>query len=418
MTFVCRIGYFFINSLEITSYLIYNIFIVLYRGENMSNKLFDIIDSLYEEYLDIWEDICNIESPTNYKAGVDAVGRYFIERAKEHGWRTEVYAQRDSGDVVVITMNPEAKAAPICLSGHMDTVHPVGLFGNPPVRRDTEKIYGPGVTDCKGGLVCALLAMHALESRGYKSRPVMLILQSDEEGGSQASGKDTIRYIAERAKGAVAFLNLEGHSLTEDVLVVERKGILTFEFTVCGKAAHSSLCAVSGANAILEAAYKITELEKLKDHGGLTCSVNMIEGGTAVNTVPEKCVFRANARYSKESEAEWMKSFAEELAKKTYVDGCTTEVKIISYRVAMERKERNLALLSAMNGIFERNGLKPLAPTSATGGSDAADVTAAGVPTVDNLGAEGGRIHSVDEFAVLTSLKKMAKYIAAATAEL
>ena len=39
------------------------------------------IDELNEKYLDILEEVCNIESPTNFKEGVDAVGDYFLEKA-------------------------------------------------------------------------------------------------------------------------------------------------------------------------------------------------------------------------------------------------------------------------------------------------------------------------------------------------
>jgi len=51
-----------------------------------SEKLFQTIDELYPSYLTFWEDICNIESPTDCKAGVDAVGDYCIEHAKQHAW--------------------------------------------------------------------------------------------------------------------------------------------------------------------------------------------------------------------------------------------------------------------------------------------------------------------------------------------
>ena len=38
------------------------------------NLISDNIDRLYDKYLSVWEDICNIESPTADKRGVDAVG--------------------------------------------------------------------------------------------------------------------------------------------------------------------------------------------------------------------------------------------------------------------------------------------------------------------------------------------------------
>ena len=62
--------------------------------------LFEYIDSLNSEYLDFLEDVCNIESPTDFKEGVDQVGKYFAEKAKEKGWRVEVYPQPVSGDIV------------------------------------------------------------------------------------------------------------------------------------------------------------------------------------------------------------------------------------------------------------------------------------------------------------------------------
>ena len=88
-------------------------------------KLFARIDELQEEYIGFWSDIVSIESPTNCKSGVDAVGNYFIEKAKSRGWSVEVHHEDVSGDAVCLTMNPEAAGEPIVFSGHMDTVHPV-----------------------------------------------------------------------------------------------------------------------------------------------------------------------------------------------------------------------------------------------------------------------------------------------------
>lgn len=240
-------------------------------------KLCQIIDELNSQYIQVWEDVCNMESPTEYKAGVDAVGNYFIKMAEKRGWKTEVFEQPVSGNVVCITLNPEVKERAIAFSGHMDTVHPVGSFGDVPVRKDADKIYGPGVSDCKGGLVGAFMAMDALDQIGYRRRPVQLLLQSDEEVSSKFSNKATIHYICEKAKDAVAFLNTEGYE--PDNICIMRKGIIRYKFTVTGIAGHVALCAKAGANAIAEAAHKILQLEKLKDHNGLTGNCGMIQGG-------------------------------------------------------------------------------------------------------------------------------------------
>lgn len=381
-------------------------------------KIFAEIDALNDSYLQVWEDVCNIESPTKYKAGVDAVGSYFADMAKERGWLVEILEQPVSGNVVCITMNPNAPGKPLSLSGHMDTVHAVGSFGTPAVRRDGEKIYGPGVTDCKGGIVAGFFAMDALSRCGFEGRPIRLLLQSDEEVGSSFSQKATIGYICEKAKDSVAFLNLEGHAYPSSQVCIQRKGIATFTFAVHGVEAHSSNCATSGANAIAEAAHKIIELEKLKDKDGITCNCGLISGGTVVNTVPGFCEFKANVRFATQEQLEWVKEHMQKVADTAYVKGCTTEVTLSGYRVAMERVERNLELVERINRIFAANGLSELAPAKRKGGSDAADVTAAGIPCIDSIGAGGGSIHSPDEYAYLASLAESAKRIAAIAVEL
>ncbi len=287
-------------------------------------QLFETIDSLANKYLSVLEEVCNIESPTNYKEGVDRVGEYFAKLAKKFGWTVEIFTQPISGNCLCLTMNPDASAAPVALSGHMDTVHPVGSFGTPAVRIEEDKIYGPGVVDCKGGIVAAMMAMEALSLCGFTARPVRLILQSDEENSSLTSNKETVNFMAEKAKDAIAFLNCEGEHPKR--LTVQRKGIIRYRFEIQGIAAHSSMCARQGAGAIREAAYKILELEKWKDHDGITCNCGVIQGGTVANTVPENCSFLVDIRYLTAQERATVEKRVKEIANTSYVEGTTCQL--------------------------------------------------------------------------------------------
>ena len=372
-------------------------------------KLFETIDNLQEKYVNLLADVCDIESPTDYKEGVDRVGNYFINYAKEKGWKVEVCSQKVSGDVVCITLNPDAKKPPIALSGHMDTVHPVGSFDEPKVRREGNRLYGPGTKDCKGGIVAGLLAMEALFQCGFEERPVLLLLQSDEEKSSMPSGKETIKYICKKAEGAEAFLNIEGTS--NYTAVLERKGILRLKLTVYGKAAHSAMC-YDGANAVCEAAYKIIELEKMKNKDGLTCNCTNVKGGTAPNVVAERCEFIADIRFATLKEKDEVYELVRALAEKSFIEGTSCEVEEVSYRPPMEYTERNVRLLKRMNEIFRENGLHELRGISANGGSDAAYVTIAGIPCVDSISTDGGATHSRGEYALIDSIGEAAKRIA------
>ena len=381
----------------------------------MVSEVFKKIDELEKEYISVWEDVGNLESPTNDKEGVDAVGNYFSKMAEERGFEIEKF-ENEVGDVVCITMNPESDLAPLCISGHIDTVHPRGVFGYPPVRIDEEKIYGPGVQDCKGGVVAGFLAMDALFQCGFKKRPVRLLLQVDEEGGSAKSGKKTIRYICEKAKDAIGFLNLEGYTPGQTTL--KRKGVATFRFDVTGIEGHSSRCATEGASAILDAAHKIIELEKFKDDSGITCNCGVISGGSVVNTIPGKCTFFANFRYAENNQLEYLTDFVKKLAENPAVEGTTCEVTQTGMRVAMEHTERNFKLLDKVNDIFVKYDMPQLKPATFRGGSDGADVTSYGIPCLDSLGTRGSKTHNVGEFSYLASLTESAKRIAVIACEI
>ena len=373
-------------------------------------NVFKRIEVLEQEYIKVLEEFCLIESPTDYKKGVDAAGNYIIQKAESFGWKVERQKQEIAGDCICITMNPDAKEAPICLSGHVDTVHPVGLFGTPAVKFDGDKMYGPGIADCKGGIVASLLAMAALSKEGFNARPIKLILQSDEETSSKESNKTTVEYMCESARGAVAFLNCEPS--VAGTAVLQRKGIAKYAFSITGKAAHAANC-FNGISAITEAAHKIIELEKYKDENGITANCGIISGGTKINTVPEKCTFKVDFRFSNSDELLEVKKIAQKVADFSWVEGTTCELVLESMRDAMELVDKNINLLEKVNEIFESTNLPKISSRSTGGGSDAAYTTQCGIPTLESLGVEYGNIHSKDEYTLISSLKESAKRIAA-----
>ncbi len=378
------------------------------------DRLLKAIDCMQEEYLQFWMDVVNCESPTDYKFGVDMCSKLFIDRAKKRGWHIDIQKQPVSGDAVCITLNPDAPGKPFCLSAHLDTVHPLGSFGTPAARIEGDKLIGPGVTDCKGGAVTALMAMEALDACGFDARPVKLILQSDEENSSRTSNKTTIYYMIEQAKGCVAFLNLEGNK-SYDNACIGRKGIAKYKIEITGKACHASVC-TEGVSAIREAAMKIIELEKKQDAEGITVNCGIISGGSAENTVPEYCSFTVDTRFADEAQMQAVDALVRRVAQTAYVEGTTATATLLSSRIAMPVKDINVALVNTLNKTWEKCGLPTCAPVARFGGSDVAYISAANIPTADNLGIRGGGIHTLDEFAYIDSLTVFAKRLATAAA--
>ncbi len=89
---------------------------------------------------------------------------------------------------------------PLLLLGHLDTVWPLGTLKKMPFRVREGRAWGPGVLDMKAGVVMALSALRILLDAERLTRPVLLLLNSDEETGSQHS-RGIDRVAGEKMRG-------------------------------------------------------------------------------------------------------------------------------------------------------------------------------------------------------------------------
>ena len=79
----------------------------------MHNEAFLKLESLENEYVTFWAELCKIESPTDDKAAVDEAGRFIIEKAKALGFSVKVKNEELSGNPFVVTMNGGSEELPL-----------------------------------------------------------------------------------------------------------------------------------------------------------------------------------------------------------------------------------------------------------------------------------------------------------------
>ncbi len=377
----------------------------------ITKKVFDKIDELSDKYLNVLVEACNIESKSDDKEGVDEVGNYFASIAENMGYTIKKKEFKYAGNVYSFTYNPTGEKKLICLSGHMDTVFPKGSFGYPPTKIDGDYVYGPGVNDCKGNIAVELLAMEALKECGYTERPVKLILQSDEEVNSFLSDQKTLEFMVEEAKGSAAFLNAENSNANRR-LSIGRKGIISHKITISGKKIHAGSCTL-GASALKEAAYKIIEFEKENDINGITFNCGIVNGGTAINVVADRCELFVEYRFKTMKQKKKADEKFEKILAKSYVEGTSAHAELIGRRLPLEPDEKNLKLVDTINEICEKVGIEPFGTAESAGGADSAYPSLAGIPTVDSIGIEGEGCHTLNEKARISSMAEMAKVAAA-----
>lgn len=375
---------------------------------NTTDETFQTIDANVEKYLDFLCHICSYEARAYDKQTIDRMVDYIMAFAQNEGLQVKRTPMEKCGDFLTIEINPGVEKS--CLfQAHMDTVHEKGIFGEPPVRIDESRIYGPGVIDCKGGIAIALLCMKALLDNGF-DKHVRLILTSDEEISNILGGPQEIQFIQDSAAGFPCAINCE--TAERDEVVIARKAILKYRLDIKGVSGHSGKHYFISKNAILEAAHKIIALHEKSVPGGTTYSCNIIQGGKVLNVIPDSCSISLDIRAVTVADMENAKKTVEQIAQTAFIPGTNCDVVLLSTRPPMEKQPQTLALLDKLLGICHKYQLGTLTPLEAGGGSDSCYTQAAGIPSICGMGASGGLQHTPKEFLNIASIPLRAKILA------
>ena len=372
-------------------------------------ELFSFIDANRQKYLDFLCKICTYEARAYDKAVIDEMVGVISAFAEAEGLSVTRTPMEKCGDFLTIEINKGAPKACL-LQAHMDTVHEKGTFGQPPVRVYEDRITGPGVIDCKGGITIALLCMKALLHCGFQNH-VRLILTSDEEISNILGGEKEIAFIKSSAAGFPYAINCE--TAENDEVVIARKAILKYRLDIKGVGGHSGKHYFNAKNAILEAAHKIIALHGRSVPGGTTYSCNVIQGGKVLNVIPDSCSISLDIRALTVKEMHTAMETVEEIAKTAFLPGTSCDVTLLSTRPPMEKRDETMQLLEKLLQVCSRYDLGTLTPLEGGGGSDSCYTQAAGIPSICGMGASGGLQHTPNEFLSIQSLPLRAKILAA-----
>lgn len=289
----------------------------------------------------------------------------------------------------------------VLIVGHHDTVFPIGALERRPFTVADGRATGPGVFDMKAGIVQAVHGVASLADR----RGVEILISADEEIGSGAS-RDL---IVERARACGAVLVLEP-SADGGALKTARKGTGTFEVVVTGRAAHAGLEPEKGVNALVEAAHLILSISTFGDPSrGTTVTPTVSTSGTADNVVPAQATIFVDCRVIEADERERVEKCFASLVPS--VPGASIEIRGGFNRPPMPPTSSEW-LFPLAEAVATERGLGPIAGVAVGGGSDGNFTAAAGVPTLDGLGAVGGGAHADHEWVDVTAMPSRANLIA------
>lgn len=225
----------------------------------------------------------------------DPAAGYLAERFERLGIPTVV--RREPGGKRFNVIARMGRGNPtLILNGHLDVVPPGDLkrWSTPPFEPHIADghLFGRGACDAKGGLGCMAAAFERLWKEGghraHRGSVLLVAVGGEETGGTGI--------VHELQAGLTADAAVVAEP-TQCIPHTAHKGRFSLRITVEGKPAHASnpeagVNAISGMMRLLRHIEQVHEMLRQQRHpllGPATSTVTQIEGGSAVNVVPDRC---------------------------------------------------------------------------------------------------------------------------------
>ena len=276
------------------------------------------------------------------------------------------------------------------LTSHMDTARSTE---NVKIILNDDRITSDGNTvlgvDNRAGVAILLTLLRKIKTEKLDVIPFSVAFTVCEETTLAGSKKIELK---DKIKNAFVFDSY----LDPGFIVNNALGAATFKYKVIGKASHSGISPEKGINSIKIVSKILSALEQGEVEENTTLNVGKIEGGTAVNVVPEITTFEGEIRSSDKAKIESKLSQLNSLVKKECKNfAAEYKSNIIWDFEPYFISEDNNAYKAVFDAIVKAD-LTPIAALS-RGGSDANSFNARGI-TALNLGIGAKNPHSNDEY--------------------
>ena len=316
------------------------------------------------------------------------------------------------GNLIAHFPGTAAGATPLLLSAHMDTVVPGE--GIQPIR-DGDILRTDGRTilggDDKSGVAIICEALRVIKENNLPCGDVDVVFTICEEFG--LIGAKCLDVGCLRARTGLV---LDSDSV--GFLFTKAPAANRMEFRVNGLEAHAGVCPEKGINAIQVAAEGIAKMRLGRIDHETTANLGVVEGGMAVNIVPNQVVLRGEARSHSadklERQTEHMKQCLEQAAANHFLDLdgkrhlARVEAKIDRDYDRMDVPE-SAPIVKLVHAAAKSLSLD--VKTQATGGGCDANVLNQKGLVVANLSTGMREIHTVNEWLDLKDLHLSARIV-------
>lgn len=370
------------------------------------------------EMLEKLRTLVNLEGHFYERARVEAARDWYQRELEAEGFLCSVLSLTpdERAGILVAESGSGKDQKPVLFTGHIDTMHYAGSFGNSaPFYVEDGIAYGPGVYDSKGGLIIALYVIKALNALGLNSRPIKMIITGDEE--YDHIDNDAVAIQQEQARGALCDFHMSCG--VSDYLITARKSQDTYFIETNADGGHAGNEFWEKTNALHEILPKLSKIVELTDREkDTTVSVTALHSGAHWSSIPSRAEAWLDVRYLDDSEAQRVNHRIHEIASQAIYPGTRTVIKLQQAKQkALQETDNVRTLFDFLNLAAVRCGYLPYRKILWGGVNDSGTIQKAGIPTIDGCGINGKNGHHITEQAIVQSMYDKAIVLAAAIAE-
>lgn len=282
---------------------------------------------------------------------------------------------------------------PLVVSAHLDTVFPFET--DLQVRREPDRIFGPGIGDNSLGLAGLFGLLWALrEAHGDEPGlpgDLWLVANVGEEGLGDLRG---IRAVVDRFGGDVmAYLVLEGMALGQ--IYHRALGVQRYRITARTGGGHSWVD-YGRPSAIHELAELVTRITAISVPAKprSTLNVGVISGGTSVNTIAPEAHLELDLRSEGAGALANLVEQVEQVVASASKPGVQIALELIGHRPAGKLAATH-PLVRAAKRALQRQGIQP---NLTIGSTDANMPLSRGFPAITVGLSTGFGAHTVNEY--------------------
>lgn len=341
------------------------------------------------------------------------VTAYLEDYFRTIGVRYERQTTAPGRDNIIARYDAPGARRTLIFEAHQDTV-PIDNITVAPFGAVIEgnRLYGRGACDIKGGMSAMLAAFgRVVREKPRGAANVVMACTVDEEF--------TFLGVQHLVKGGIKADMAVVAEPTSLNIVHAHKGVARWVLTVPGRSCHSS-SPEQGVSAIYRMGRLLTALESYAEHvrattidpllGPATLSVGRIDGGTSVNTVPDRCRIEIDRRLVRgETAAQATSQLLDYLKNEAGIDfpfDCPAPWMSMP-ALNPEGSEELIKVLGA--SISKVRGEHRVHPVPY--GTDASTLANAGIPSVVFGPGDIAKAHTVDEWAPLDEVEQAAEIL-------